>query len=860
MAGEVKIHIGTTGDTRGVKDVENALKRADSAADGFLDSLKAGVGIDLGGKLVNSIAAIPNMLQDAVSRGVEFNITMNNAEVGITNVLAKFMGLSQEAAKSEAAKAMAKIIELEPKAAGGLEDLVGGFMATVAASQSAGISVEQNIDLVGKFANAVANANLPVNQLAQEMRAILTGNITPDAALAKILEIDSKDIKGAKEAGNLYEFLIGKLGSLGEAGDSAAVRMSSFDSAISKALGKITEPVFDAVMDGIKDLTEAMDNADGAELQKLGYEIAEIVKAGYSLTQWATQNTGVLVVMAKAVGTLTAAYAAFKIAQLVTGLSNKAKALLANKVAIEAETAALARNTAAQASNAVSRSAGNVGRAGRSNIAGAAGLGVGLGLIGYDFLQSKAAEINARTDRSAEIGNQISDVANSYDAAIRSAASLEDKQKIISGLEADIKKIRELSAGASTADAEIIERSASLLDKKLATARKLSEEKLREKEATNSLAETEKKQAEQLEDNKDILAQDASRRGDRGRDRTATQKLKAATDAAGKGDIEAAKRLLDEQEAFYKAYLEDTKAKTNPATQTKDQLKESLGLTGQLEGYIAAIKEARAELPKALEEAEKKAKEEKIKGLEDDIKLVEAQSKYRLAEVDKAGGREEDILKKRMDVENDIAERRFDLENKIGELQGESDTALEAREMAVDAARIERANDLSDAQDKAKKEKKGPASGSRVGGISAAGHSYSDYGVGVKVNPKTGTVYDERGNDVTDNPGFRGSLASRLQGGSLTAATAVPPAGSTPAGGPQAAGASTANSSGADAATAAGALAEALKPLTDIAKSLSAAAEESSAATSEIKSAASALQGSLKQLRNDITALQRAAN
>ena len=41
------------------------------------------------------------------------------------------MGLSEVAAKNEAAIAIQQIIELEPKAAGTLQDLTAGFLASV---------------------------------------------------------------------------------------------------------------------------------------------------------------------------------------------------------------------------------------------------------------------------------------------------------------------------------------------------------------------------------------------------------------------------------------------------------------------------------------------------------------------------------------------------------------------------------------------------------------------------------------------------------------------------------------------------------------------------------------------------------
>jgi hypothetical protein len=189
-----------------------------------------------------------------LKRGMEFNQTMGDSEVAIGNVLQQMAGLNAEAAKAEAAKAMQQLIELEPKVTGSLTDLVQGFMATLGASQSAGINIKENIDLVGKFANALGNSAIPAHQLSQEMRSIVTANIGADSSLAKVLQISNDDIKTAREAGNLYQFLVGKIGTLGEAGDTAAVAFSSLQSAMDKAAGALTKGIFQQAVAGGKDL------------------------------------------------------------------------------------------------------------------------------------------------------------------------------------------------------------------------------------------------------------------------------------------------------------------------------------------------------------------------------------------------------------------------------------------------------------------------------------------------------------------------------------------------------------------------------------------------------------------------------
>jgi hypothetical protein len=203
-----------------------------------------------------TVSAGAEAVGQAVERGLKFNLEVDNAKVGIANVVAEFQHLDQEASKNVASQALAKIIELEPKTAGTLQDLNSGFMATIASSLSAGLSISENIDLVAKFANGLANVGMPTWQLPQELRSILTGNITKDSQLAKILGITNEDVSKAKEAGNLYELLSTKIGHLGEAGDSATVVFSSLQSAVDKAAGALTKPLFDEIVKGAASLSE----------------------------------------------------------------------------------------------------------------------------------------------------------------------------------------------------------------------------------------------------------------------------------------------------------------------------------------------------------------------------------------------------------------------------------------------------------------------------------------------------------------------------------------------------------------------------------------------------------------------------
>jgi hypothetical protein len=253
--------------TTGLRTASGQVNKFASGASASFSRLSASLGVLGGGFTLGAI----------VKQGFSFNQTMKDSEVAISNVLQQLAGLNSEASKAEAAKAMQQLIDLEPEAAGGLTDLVQGFMATVAAAQGVGISVDQNIKLVGKFANALANANLPVEQLGQEMRSILTQNIGADSSLAKILGITNEMVGKAREAGNLYEFLNTKIGLLGVAGDTAGVAFSTLNSALSKAAGALTADMFSSSVSGAKNLSAAVD-ANIKNFEYLGSVIGTVIQ------------------------------------------------------------------------------------------------------------------------------------------------------------------------------------------------------------------------------------------------------------------------------------------------------------------------------------------------------------------------------------------------------------------------------------------------------------------------------------------------------------------------------------------------------------------------------------------------------
>lgn len=706
MTGNYLIKIGSQGDTGGIDKVTGSLKKADQAADQFIDSIKAGIGIDIGGKIVNSLAAIPGVIQNAISRGIEFNMTMNNAEVGMTNVLGKFLDLDEAAAKRGAAQAMQQLIDLEPKAAGGLEDLVNGFMATGATALGMGLTVEQNIDLVGKFANALANSGKPIQQLGQEMRSILNGQATGDSDIATMLfgspTAANEAIKQAKEVGNVYELIIEKMGKMGDAGDSAAVRMSTFQSAVSKALGQITAPVFDALIDGVLELTEALKDPTAVEgVRQLGFAVKGLVNNGIALTEWAIKNSDTLALLARGAAGLAIAFAAVKIKNIITGLGSMALGMGKSTLAIKAETTALNENALAQKADADARRSNTGGGPGggkgggkwstsAAGVSAAASSGLVIGTAIQQAMLAYADRIDAKSADRQDIMSRMGKASNPAIEQVKNITSKSEYDAAFESLVAASKEITAIGAEATNPeDKKTASMTQDTIQKALNNLLAYSPEKLNDlKKVDDDRAAGEKAaEATQADDDRQKIIDSANqKRIDSARGRIAGEGIDSATGLAEKGNIAGAQAAFQKLQETYAGLLEATKAKQDGLS--GDDLKGNLALQDELQSYVDAVEKARDELPDAIAKADQEAADKKIEGLEQERALIEAQGDLRLAQAEDDGA-------KRKQIEDEIAAKRLDIENQIGSLQGETDLQREARAVAYNAASIQRENQLA---------------------------------------------------------------------------------------------------------------------------------------------------------------------
>lgn len=363
----VRIGVDNSDARKGMDEFVSLAKRAKERSEAALGSIGTGIKFASAFAGFEGVQGIAEKGLAGIKRGFNFNSELNNASVGIGNVLKRFDGLNAAAAKRETAKALERIIELEPITAGSLQDLTLGFMATLAASKGVGLSTMQNVELVAKFANAIANAGLPLDQIRQEFRSILTSTITKDSQIAKILGITNEDMNAIRGNGDaIFSFLSTKLGEFGEAGDSAQVTFSSMGSAIDKALGATTIPLFGLAIKAAKQLTEQLQDPAWVEDMRLaGVDIAKtadtLLEIGRVVVAWLpsiTRLTAAFSGVAPSIVAIGAAYVALNTKTWIKEKLALGSATDRITAATQAETAAVKANTQAQTANTAARSKG----------------------------------------------------------------------------------------------------------------------------------------------------------------------------------------------------------------------------------------------------------------------------------------------------------------------------------------------------------------------------------------------------------------------------------------------------------------------------------------------------------------------
>ncbi|MES2692668.1 MAG: hypothetical protein V4773_04285, partial [Verrucomicrobiota bacterium] len=271
--------------TLSFKPLMDGLNRFASAIENRLERVRAyNLRIENGAKATNQLLSqtaaafgglqVVQVFTGLIKGGVGFNEQLEQAELGIAAVLKQFDSAGKYKNFDDALKASAAAIELlkvkAKESPASFSDLVQAFQGTAGAMAAANIPLQKQVDLVVTMSQTLAGLGIRSEQILQETRALITGNINADAAAAKILGITSADISSAKQRGQLYEFLTGKVAAFGEAArrgaGSLATLRSNFGDVLEQRMARATERVNDALKGLFATLSRAVETPAFAAL------------------------------------------------------------------------------------------------------------------------------------------------------------------------------------------------------------------------------------------------------------------------------------------------------------------------------------------------------------------------------------------------------------------------------------------------------------------------------------------------------------------------------------------------------------------------------------------------------------------
>lgn len=203
-------------------------------------------------------------IADLVRNTVEFDRVLESASLGIASLISASGGVSDALGGSVGAAQQLALAQKEAarqtlllrrdglKTAATFAQLVDTFQIAVGPGLAAGLDLDRIRKFTVQVSQAAAAAGVAQNQLSEEIRSILSGTIQQRTTrLAAVLGITNEDIRSAKEAGVLVEFLDQKFSAFREAGEQA---LGTFDALFSNASDAISQLLGSGGLDFFKEL------------------------------------------------------------------------------------------------------------------------------------------------------------------------------------------------------------------------------------------------------------------------------------------------------------------------------------------------------------------------------------------------------------------------------------------------------------------------------------------------------------------------------------------------------------------------------------------------------------------------------
>lgn len=270
-----------------------SMEKADSTANRISFTFRRLFGIFAAFAAVRAgVSAFAELTQGAI----RLNAELEQTRLGVAGLLIALGDVSSptgviaddaerlSAAQGEARRQVELLRGEALKTSATFQELADTFQIALAPGFQAGLDLDEIRRLTIRISQAATAIGLPQNQLPEEIRSLLTGTITPRTTrIATALGITNEDIRNAREAGELVEFLDEKFQAFAVAGDAALKNFSTILTNLKDGLGQILRlggfNFFDAFKNELNDILGLIASVNDEGNIVFNPEAIEVVEA-----------------------------------------------------------------------------------------------------------------------------------------------------------------------------------------------------------------------------------------------------------------------------------------------------------------------------------------------------------------------------------------------------------------------------------------------------------------------------------------------------------------------------------------------------------------------------------------------------
>lgn len=396
----------------GINDSLDVLKsRAQSVVQPLhtLQGIFAAYGVGTVVKSLIDVNAEHERMQTGIAALIAVN-AQNETSTGRNVTAAEKFALAQKMA----AAAVEELRKANVDTPANLAQLTDGFQSAIGPALKLNWTIDQTIKYTTLMTQAAAAMGMPMNQLAQEMRSVLSGQIDMNSQVARNLGITNEQIALHIKMGDTYDFLLTKLQDFEEAGKKIRTDWDGVTSDLEDRFASIRKATGNKLFEELKiDLAEVSTLLEKNTDQIAGEfssALMSIYTNGKKIGEGLYEMRGIL-------DNVVVGYAAFRVGGMIaTGMATATTAIVAMNTALKTATIAqLAFNAAARVN---------------PYILGATVLG-SVAYAAYESGQEMQAQAEANSKYWEDIAKENTEKAKTQEGMLKTAESYELKYQEI---------------------------------------------------------------------------------------------------------------------------------------------------------------------------------------------------------------------------------------------------------------------------------------------------------------------------------------------------------------------------------------------------------------------------------------------